>query len=255
MKSIMLALGLIITGGVQAQSYDTAFGQEAMVNLTNGNYNSAFGAYSLFELTTGNYNTGIGMEALYSNSIGNGNTAVGEVALVNNTAGGYNTANGYYSMVANNTGQYNSGFGSYTLRNNTFGNYNTAIGVYALSGNTTGSSNIGIGWNAGSVPKLGASNILIGHPGLANDTGVIRIGFQGTQRFTQIAGIYNTKLATGGQAVYVNSKGQLGIVNTKIVTSVAPATQADILALRQDLVATKNMVYALQRQLAAKSVK
>ncbi len=40
---------------------------------------------------------------------------------------------------------------------------------------------------------------------------MIRIGTQGTQKFTAIAGISGVKVA-GGAAVLVNAKGQLGVM-------------------------------------------
>jgi hypothetical protein len=125
---------------------------------------------------------------------------------------------------------------------NTIANGNTAIGQDALFGNQTGSGNIAIGQYAGYSILSGSNNIEIGNQGLQNDKNVIRIGTQGTQTFTQIAGIYG-KVVKAGQNVVVNSKGQLGVSST---AAVSVATQADILSLRQEIAALKNQVYALQ---------
>ncbi len=213
-----IALALLTAGIAQAQNYNTSEGQNAFSHNTYGSYDSAFGMNAMYYNTQGYYNSSFGAHALEFNSTGSSNTAVGAWAA------------------------YNSITGS-----------NTAIGLQALYGNQTGNGNIAIGVYAGGVPAAGNNNIHIGNAGLAKDNNVIRIGTQGTQKFTQIAGIYNTKLpAGGGQFVMVNAKGQLGIVSTTLHTSVATvATQADIATLRTDLVAAKNMIYDLQRQVVA----
>jgi hypothetical protein len=60
---------------------------------------------------------------------------------------------------------------------------------------------------------LSNNNIDIGNMGAATDNGVIRLGTQGTQTNTFVAGIYGT-VASAGTAVYVNSSGQLGTVTS-----------------------------------------
>jgi hypothetical protein len=72
---------------------------------------------------------------------------------------------------------------------------------------------------------------------------VIRIGTQGTQKFTQIAGIYNTKV-TGGEAVVVNSKGQLGVTTIKL------ATTDDTLSLRAEIAGLRNELRQMQAEIA-----
>jgi hypothetical protein len=177
--------------------------------------------------------TVIGYQAMYACNYCYGTTAVGAGAL-RVSSGSYNTAIGLSSM-------YNA----------TSGSSNTAIGYGSMYNLGSGYGNVAVGYNAGSCATVnGSYNVWIAHCGLAKDTNVIRIGTQGLQKFTQIAGIYNTKLpAGGGQFVMVNSKGQLGIVSTTLHTSSMPqaVSQLDIAALRTDLVATKNMVYQLQR--------
>ena len=93
--------------------------------------------------------------------------------------------------------------------------FNTASGVDAFYHNTTGSNNIGIGNQSGYFPATGSNNIEIGNTGLSKDNNVIRIGTQGTQKFTAIAGIGGVKV-TGGVPVLVNSKGQLGVALSSI---------------------------------------
>src|SRR5204863_9678467 len=94
---------------------------------------------------------------------------------------------------------------------NTTGASNTANGWGALVHNTTGSSNIALGFNAGTNLSTGSNNVEIGNVGVAGDTNMIRIGKQGTQTGTFVAGIFGATAASG-VGVIVNSKGQLGTV-------------------------------------------
>ena len=76
--------------------------------------------------------------------------------------------------------------------------------------NTTGSNNIALGYQAGLSLTTGSNNIDIGNLGVAAESNTIRIGTQGTQTATYIAGIFNS--AASGDAVEVSSTGKLGIV-------------------------------------------
>jgi Chaperone of endosialidase len=82
------------------------------------------------------------------------------------------------------------------LENNTSGGNNTAVGYLAGQNLTTGSNNIDIGAN------------VLGNPGEAN---TIRIGKQGTQKQTFVAGIRGVTVASG-IGVIVGTSGQLGTV-------------------------------------------
>jgi len=66
----------------------------------------------------------------------------------------------------------------------------------------------------------GSNNIDIGSPGVAAESGVIRIGTvtgtTSTQSAAYIAGIYGIKTATAGTAVFIDSSGQLGTVSSSI---------------------------------------
>jgi hypothetical protein len=85
-------------------------------------------------------------------------------------------------------------------------------GPKALFSATTGSSNIALGYQSGFNVTTGSNNIEVGSQGTATDDSAIRIGTQGTQTATYIAGITGTPM-TGGQAVnvVVSSSGQLGV--------------------------------------------
>ena len=66
-----------------------------------------------------------------------------------------------------------------------------------------------MGDNAGFNITTGSNNIDIGNPGLSGDSGYIRIGAQGTQTKTFIAGISGA-LGTGNPVV-INANGRLGV--------------------------------------------
>ena len=95
------------------------------------------------------------------------------------------------------------------------GQNNTAIGVNALRGNTSGNNNIAIGADAAINQTTGNFNITIGMGvyGLAGEAQTIRLGAQGTQTTTYIAGIYNST-SSAGIPVYINSSGQLGTMTS-----------------------------------------
>ncbi len=237
-------------------SYNTAHGSGALYSNTTGNDNTSSGFNSLAFNSSGSDNTASGFQALYSNTIGNFNTAQGYNSLYANTTGGYNTAVGYLALPANTTGSYTTAVGSYSLQANTTGGYNTGFGAYSLianttgSGNTafgyaglrsmktgsnnigfgyqslylnsTGSNNIAMGYQGGYYVLSGSNNIEIGSLGAFADDNLIRIGTQGTQTKTYIAGISDAQIT--GAAVYVTSSGQLGVLasSERYKTSIAP---------------------------------
>jgi hypothetical protein len=227
--------------------FTTAEGQNALKNLTTGQANTALGWFSLFSSTTGSFNTGVGAGALALNT-GDSNTATGAVALFLNTTGSQNTATGIAALLNNTTGTSNTAVGHHALSANTdgaghtavghnalatatagasafaantavggnalfgdtTGNGNTAVGAAALFSNTTGGGNTAIGNFAGSALTTGDNNIDIGSPGAAAESNTIRIGVQGTQAFTIIAGINEDFLASG-VPVLVSPDGVLGV--------------------------------------------
>jgi hypothetical protein len=204
---------------------NTAVGFEALYSNTTGDSNTATGSQALFS-NTGVRNTADGYAALNSNTTGERNTATGRAALVNNTTGNNNTADGHDALFSNLTGIRNEAGGSFALFANTTGNNNTATGYFALFSNTTGNSNTADGYDAmvnntigmgnialgnfaGSNLTTGANNIDIGNTGVAAEANTIRIGTQGTQTATYIAGI--SGVGVTGVAVKVNAAGQLGV--------------------------------------------
>jgi hypothetical protein len=143
------------------------------------------------------------------------NTALGRGALGRVTPGNpmshsgeFNTAVGQYALASNTSGRLNVALRSYTLVYNETGCCNTAVGEAALS-YVTGSENIGLGDGAGYYGEL-SDNIWIGNFGESSDSGVIKIGRQGTQGATYIAGISGVSPSGALQPVVIDSSGQLG---------------------------------------------
>ena len=189
---------------------NTALGFDALYNNINGVNNTAVGSSTLFS-NNGFDNTAVGYQALLSNTTGFLNTATGSYTLHSNTTGVQNTASGNGALTSNTIGSYNTANGNGALTYNTTGNFNTALGNNALLYNTIGGNNIAVGPSAGSNLTTGSYNIDIGHHGLHGETGTIRIGKQGIQTTTFIAGINGATIANG-LAVIVGSNGQLGTV-------------------------------------------
>ena len=96
---------------------------------------------------------------------------------------------------------------------NVAGHDNAAFGLQALLKNK-GSNNIGLRSNAGANLTTGSNNIDIGSNVLSNagEANTIRIGKQGTQKSTFIAGISGTPIS--GSTVVVNSTGKLGVATS-----------------------------------------
>ena len=113
-----------------------------------------------------------------------------------------------YALYGNTAGAYNTAIGAGTLLANT-ADQNTATGAGALVSNTTGSNNIALGNSAGSSLTTGSNNIAIGNTGVAAESNTIRIGVQGTQSATYIAGI-RAITVPGGLGVFVDANGRLG---------------------------------------------
>jgi hypothetical protein len=216
-------------------SNNTATGSFALIYNTTGNFNTANGVVALESNTIGSDNTANGNAALYSNTTGIGNTASGVDALYTNTTGYSNTATGFGALNTNTTGYSNTATGFGALNTNATGYSNTAIGYFALL-NATGSDNIGLGFSDGINRTTGSNNIDIGNQGVAAEASTIRIGTQGTQTATFIAGISGTPIGGGGSTVRVNANGQLGTApsSARFKQNIKPMDKASeaILALK-----------------------
>jgi Chaperone of endosialidase len=259
--------GALLSNG--SGNSNTANGAFALFSNTDGIGNTAIGALTLFNNTEGDFNTAVGIGPLNHNTTGSSNTAVGGDALEFNTTGDGNTAVGQAALDFNTTGEQNTAVGVSALSSNTEGLHNTAIGFEALLNGTVGGGNTGLGWGAlhsqteaanntsvgfialtaatGSEnTALGASagfnltdgdfNIDIGAEvvGVAGESNTIRIGNQGTQTATFIAGISGT--AVVGDPVVVDANGQLGTAmsSARFKTQIKPMDDSStaILALK-----------------------
>ncbi len=228
------SLQATIAGGCcGTASADTAIGAFALSNNTTGAENTAVGSFALNGTTTASYNSAVGYEALGANTTGAGNTAVGAQALQGNqtasdntavgiyalnlnTTGHENTATGGDSLASNQTGTRNSALGWAALYGNASGSFNTAVGNYALVSIGSGSTNLGLGNNAGlNYTGAESNNVVIASSGATGESGVTRIGTNGTQIKAFIAGIYGSTSSSGTQ-VLVNSSGQLGTTTSSL---------------------------------------
>jgi hypothetical protein len=217
------ALQGVAVASTSTGSFNTAVGSGALQSFSTSNNNSAGGYYALQSDTTGSYNTAFGASALRNNQTVNGNSAFGYYALKSNTIGAYNVALGSGALQGNTRGNQNAASGNSALLNNLTGSNNTGLGYQALYDNSSGSDNIAIGYKAGFNVKNGNFNIEIGNTGGASDGKLIRIGTEGTQMKTFIAGIYNVPLS--GNTVVVTSTGQLGVAavsSERFKTGIAP---------------------------------
>jgi hypothetical protein len=214
---------------------NTATGAGALLSSTTGFQNTANGTFALFSNTEGSLNTATGDSALFSNTTGNFNTANGFQALFRNTIGNNNAANGHQALLNNTTGNNNTADGANALASNTTGFNNTADGLSALFGNISGSGNIAVGIFAGANLTTGDNNIDIGNVGLPAESSTIRIGEQGTQAATFIAGISGATVAKG-IPVIIDANGQLGTIasSARFKDEIKPMDKASdaILALK-----------------------
>ena len=115
--------------------FNTAEGQNALLNLTTGIGNTAVGWFSLWSNTDGSYNTAVGAGTLLFNignqSTGDGiqNTAIGAAALLNNTTGSATRPLERWPFSATPKAIENTAIGDSALFSNTTGLTNTAVGI------------------------------------------------------------------------------------------------------------------------------
>ena len=93
------------------------------------------------------------------------------------------------ALGGNTAGNSNAAVDDGALLGNTEGGGNTAVGVFALNNNTTGINNIGVGSAAGANLTTGSYNTDIGNSGVRGESSAIRVGTQGIQTATFVAGI------------------------------------------------------------------
>jgi trimeric autotransporter adhesin len=229
---------------------NTANGATALFSNTTGFENTANGFGALFSNTTGSINTATGFSALSSNTTGADNTANGWNALFSNTTANGNTANGADALFSNTTGAENTANGATALFSNTTGFENTANGFGALFNNTSGSNNIALGNQAGQNLTTGNFNIAIGNAGIAGDANTIRIGTQGTQTKTFIAGITGTTIPHGTD-VSIDANGRLGVKHSskRFKDEIKPMDKAS-----EAILALKPVTFRYKKEIDPKSI-
>src|SRR6476646_5526033 len=238
------ALGVLPAPDGGYANDNTAEGANALFSLTTGAANMAIGSKALYANTTGNQNTATGDHALRHNTTGYQNTATGSRALFNNSTGIQNAANGGNALYYNTIGYANTANGYFALGENTTGSANTASGFGALLSNKTGANNIGLGRYAGEALTTGSNNIDIGNPGVIGESNTIRIGQQGNQTGTFIAGIHGQTVT--GSAVFINSAGRLGTVpsSQRFKDNITPIGK-----LSEDLFALEPVMFQYKKEL------
>ena len=205
-----IAIGVDAMVANKTGTENIAIGINALTLDVSGIQNTALGFNALANYT-GDGSTAIGFQALMNNSTGFGNNAEGYNALLNNNSGSGNTATGYFALSSNTSGSSNTAFGYSALTTAATASGNTALGHFTL-GNATGNSNIAVGDLAGENLTSGNNNIDIGNKGKAAEGNTIRIGTQGTQNATFIAGI--SGVAVTGRQVQITSAGKLGVATS-----------------------------------------
>jgi hypothetical protein len=189
-RAVIVALALATALAVAATPAGADVGSvyfDANNNAAAGNTNSLFNA-----TFTGSGNVGLGPSVMPNLTIGDANTAVGDDALAANTTGDGNVATGRGALITN-----------------VAGHDNVAAGFQALF-NATASRNVAIGSNAGVNLTTGGRNIDIANPGVAGESGTIRIGTAANQSAAFLAGVWNKTISGPTKAVVVNAKGRLG---------------------------------------------
>ena len=111
-------------------------------------------------------------------------------------------------MKLNTGGYHNVATGNLALMKNTQGHDNSAYGHLALS-NATGSRNVALGSGAGQNLTTGSNNVDIANPGVAGESGTIRIG-TASQTAAYLAGVWNKTIGGPTKAVVINKNGRLG---------------------------------------------
>jgi hypothetical protein len=210
------AIGNIMKAGNRfihnAGTDNTFVGVNAGNFTTAGAENVGIGRNALFSNTTGFNDTSVGAFSMNSNTIGADNAAYGSYALVNNIQGSDNVALGNYTLVTNTTGLGNTAVGFQAGYSLGIGNNNSFMGNNAGLNLADGFTNVIIGYNSGLSLTTGDDNIYIANPGVATETGVIRIGTPATHIATFVQGIFGTAVQGTGIPVFVDANGQLGTV-------------------------------------------
>ena len=185
---------------------------------------------------------------MISNTSGSDNVASGLNALFSNTTGADNVATGTGALFDSTTASNNVASGFSALENNTTGHDNTALGANALAANKAGNGDLALGSGAGKNLTTGSLNVDIASPGVASESGTIRIG-TAFQKAAYLAGVWNKTAGGPTKAVVINKNGRLA-------TGPAPAAPVasqvrTISRLRDRVGKLASEVQGLQREVRA----
>ena len=218
--------------------FNTALGTGALLENADGQRNVAVGVLALRDNFSASDNVALGFHALLFNTVASQNTAVGSEALRDGSGSSRNTAIGFRAMYEGTSSNENTAVGGGAMENGTgfantavgagalddlndilvpavFTQGNVAVGSGALGGLQDGNDNIALGRSAGGNLVNGSKNIYIGNSG-ASESQTIRIGDPTAETghtSTFVAGIFGN-VSASGQAVYVNSSGELGTIGS-----------------------------------------
>jgi len=237
--------GITITNGANSITISSA-GSGSGISTIDGNFGSVTGGtVTISGGTSGAVFTGSGTILTESfNYLSLPNSTSSSLGVIN--IGGYPFIHGYPTLVDNNTfigrdagnftltGINNVTLGAFCLNALTSGNENVAISTDALSSLTTGIENIAIGHNAGALLLTGSRNVMLGtgaglsyttsesnniilgnHAGTVGESGVTRIGINGSTTACYIDGIDGVNVGSVATVV-TESGGQLG---TAVITA------------------------------------
>ena len=151
-----------------SNTYNTAVGFQAGLNVTTGSQNTFVGGEAGEAITTGNYNNYFGYNAGTSTTIGDHNVGLGRSALSSNVAGNKSIAIGDNALGNQTSGtsadMYNVAIGHHSGINVTSGVTNTFVGGNSAAGSTlTGSNNTCVGYASGHALTSGSNNLCLGH--------------------------------------------------------------------------------------------
>jgi len=197
---------------------NTAFGNNALDNVTSGCHNVAIGLCASYNHTTGKKNVTIGDNSAHGNTSGSYNVTIGSQAGFYALSGDHNMALGQYALYDNWGGDYNTAIGAASMQCNTTGSNNAALGYRSMMNNTTGNDNFAVGECALQSNVNGIGNTALGQNALGNSvTGNYSVALG------SMAGAYQTNgcttLSAASDSIYIgrNTKGKDNNDNNSIV--------------------------------------
>lgn len=158
------ALWRVTTGGV-----NSAFGVDALGTCTTGGYNDAFGCKALANLTLGNRNKAFGQSCFLRVTIGNDNCGMGQEAGINILTGNNNVVVGNFALYSGVVSTNCTIVGTNSCYNFT-GALVTTVGKGTFFSATTAEDNVGLGFEVGYYTTTGGFNVLVGNYCFYNNT-------------------------------------------------------------------------------------